>query len=100
MLKLIKELAPGAVFDPETLGILTAAFDAAWASVEASGAPLSEATYAERAREIIGKHIIQAAKNGERDQQKLCDEALLQLASSDLKSQRRLKASDSARNQA
>ena len=44
MLKLIKELAPGAVFDPETLGILTAAFDAAWASVEASGAPLSEAT--------------------------------------------------------
>jgi hypothetical protein len=85
MLKLIDELEPKGAFDPETLRILTAAFDAVWASIEASGASFSEAKDAERAREIIGKHIIQAAKNGERDQQKLCDGALLQLARSDLK---------------
>jgi hypothetical protein len=98
MLKLINELGAEAVFDPETLRILTAAFDTAWASVEASGAPFSEAKYAERAREIIGKHIVQAAKNGERDQQQLCDGALLQLTRSDLK--RRHKPSESPPAQA
>src|SRR5947207_31398 len=84
MLRLIKELGAEAVFDPETLRILAAAFDDAWASVEASGAPLSEAKYAERAREIIGNYIIKAAKDGERDQRRLCDEALLQLTRSGL----------------
>jgi len=93
MLKLIEELGPEAVFDSETLRILTAAFDAAWASIEASGTPLSKADYAEPAREIIGKHIIKAAKNGQRDQQQLRDGALLELARSDLK--RRHKPSES-----
>src|SRR5260370_33521617 len=85
MLKLINELGPEAVFDPETLGILTAAFDAAWASMEARGTPLSKVDYAEPAREIIGKHIIKAAKNGQRDQQRLRAGALLEFARSDLK---------------
>jgi hypothetical protein len=100
MLKLINELGSEAVFDPETLRVLTAAFDAAWASIEATGTPfsLSDANYAETAREIIGKHIVQAAKNGERDQQQLCDGALLQLATSDLK--RRRKPSESPPRQA
>jgi hypothetical protein len=93
MLNLINELGSEAVFDPETLRVLTAAFDAAWASIEATGTPFSDANYAETAREIIGKHIVQAAKNGERDQQQLCDGALLQLARSDLK--RRRKPSES-----
>src|SRR5258708_2385397 len=66
MLKLINELGPEAVFDSETLRILTAAFDAAWASIEASGTPLSKADYAEPAREIIGKHIIKAATSAPR----------------------------------
>ena len=85
MLTLINELGSEAVFDPETLRVLTAAFDAAWASIEPNGTPFSDAKYAETAREIIGKHIVQAAKNGERDQQQLCDGALLELARSDLK---------------
>jgi hypothetical protein len=89
MLKLINELGSEAVFDPETLRVLTAAFDAAWASIEATGTPFSDANHAETAREIIGKHIVQAAKNGERDQQQLCDGALLQLARSDLKRRRK-----------
>jgi hypothetical protein len=85
MLKLVTELEPEAVFDPDTLEILTAAFDAAWASVQASGITFLQANGgAERAREIIGRHIIEAAKNGERDRQRLCDEALLQFARSDL----------------
>jgi hypothetical protein len=93
MLKLINELGAEAVFDPETLRILTAAFDAAWASIEATGTPFSDANYAETAREIIGKHIIKAAESGQRDQQQLRDGALLQLARSDLK--RRHKSSES-----
>ena len=79
MLKLINELGPEAVFDPETLRILTAAFDAAWASIEATGTPFSDVDYAEPAREIIGRHIIQAAKSGERDQQQLRDGAFLRV---------------------
>jgi hypothetical protein len=52
MLKLINELGPEAVFDPETLRGLTAAFDAAWAAIEATGAPFSDANYAKTASGI------------------------------------------------
>ena len=47
-------------------------------------AAFAAAPYAVGAREILGKYIVQAAKNGERDQQQLCEGALLQLAKSDL----------------
>ncbi len=84
MLRLISELEPEAAFDPDTIRIMAAAFDRAWGTLEASGAPLSAGDYAERAREILAKQIIQAIRNGKRDQQQLCDEALLQLTRSDL----------------
>jgi hypothetical protein len=85
MLNLIQELAGEAAFDPEAVRIMTAAFDRAWASVQASGAPFSASDYAQGAREILGKYIIQAANKGERDQQRLSDDALLELARTDLK---------------
>ncbi len=56
---------PGA-FDPNEIRILVAAFDRAWESVQASGA-ISGAE-AESARAVLAKHIIAAAKDGERDQ--------------------------------
>ena len=84
MLKLVHDLEAEAAFDPETLQIMAAAFDRAWGTLEASGAAFAAAHYAVGVREILGKYIVQAAKNGERDQQQLCDGALLQLAKSDL----------------
>jgi hypothetical protein len=73
---------PGA-FDPNEIRILVAAFNRAWESVQASGA-ISGAE-AESARAVLAKHIIAAAKDGERDQGRLRDGALLALAQANLR---------------
>ena len=86
MLKLIRQLGEEAAFDPQTLQIMAAAFDRACATLEASGAPFATPHYAEGAREILSNYIVQAAKNGERDQLQLRDGALIHLAKSDLTS--------------
>jgi hypothetical protein len=70
---------PG-VFDPDTIQILTAAFDDAWAAVQASGSPLAMNSYAVDARTILAQHIIKLGKEGERDRRQLCDNALAHLA--------------------
>jgi hypothetical protein len=67
---------PG-VFDPDAVRILAAAFDKAWESVQASGAVFDTAAKAESARAILVKHIIAAAKQGERNQGRLRDGAPL-----------------------
>jgi hypothetical protein len=85
MLKLIEKLAPDIAFDPETVRVLADAFDAAWRSLETSGAPSATDRYAERARAILATSIIEAAKRGERNQKRLREEALLRLAKSALK---------------
>jgi hypothetical protein len=74
---------PGA-FDPEEVRILVAAFEKAWASVQASGAVFDTGPKAASARAVLAKHIIAAAKQGERDQGRLRDGALLAFAQSNL----------------
>jgi hypothetical protein len=64
-------------FQPEDVRILTAAFDKAWEAVQASGAKFETEHNAVAARTIIAKHIIEAAKQGERDQGRLRDGALI-----------------------
>jgi hypothetical protein len=76
---------PGA-FDPDAIRILVAAFDKAWQSVQASGATFDTDAAAEIARAVLAKHIIEAAKQGERDQRRLRDGALVSLAQSNLRS--------------
>ena len=71
-------------FDPDEVEILVAAFDKAWETVQASRVVYPEAK-AEAARAILAKHIIAAAKDGERDQGRLRDGALLALAQSNLR---------------
>jgi hypothetical protein len=68
-------------FDPNEVHTLVAAFDKAWEAVQASGVVYPEAK-AEAARAILAKHIIAAAKHGERDHARLRDGALLALAQS------------------
>src|SRR5216684_1756345 len=63
-------------FQPEEVRILTAAFDKAWDAVQASGAKFDTKRVLEAARAVIAKHIIEAAKQGERDQGRLRDGAL------------------------
>jgi hypothetical protein len=73
------------VFDAEDMDILGAAFDKAWEAVQASGV-IYPNDKLELVRAILAKHIIAAAKDGERDRSRVRDGALLALAKSDLRS--------------
>jgi len=72
------------VFDPDEIRVLAAAFDKAWEAVQASGVIYPE-DKVELVRAILAKHIIAAAKEGERDHSRLRDGALLALAQSNLR---------------
>jgi hypothetical protein len=85
MRRLLAEHLGGLVFDPYDMGILVAAFDKAWEAVQASGVIYPE-DKVELVRAILAKHIIAAAKDGERDHGRLRDGALLALAQSNLRS--------------
>jgi hypothetical protein len=69
------------------LRILFAAFDKAWEAVQASGAIFDTDAKIQFARATLAKHIIEAAKQGERDQGRLRDGALVALAQSNLRSE-------------
>ena len=72
-------------FQPEEVRILTAAFDKAWEAVQASGAKFDTKRLLEAARTVIAKHIIEAAKQGERDQGRLRDGALVAYTQANLR---------------
>ena len=72
------------VFDAEDMQILSAAFDKAWEAVQASGV-IYQQDKIELVRAILAKHIIAAAKDGERDHGRLRDGALIALAQSNLR---------------
>jgi hypothetical protein len=72
-------------FGPFEIRILVSAFDKAWESIQTSGAEFDTGAHVERARAVLAKHIIEAAKQGERDQRRLRDGALLAFAKSKLR---------------
>ena len=76
-------------FDPDEIRTLASAFQKAWESISASGAIFETGAHAEAARAILAKHIIEAAKQGERDQGRLRDGALIAWAQSNLRSAKR-----------
>ena len=73
------------VFDADDMQILAGAFDKAWEAVRASGVIYPDDKI-ELVRAILAKHIIAAAKEGERDHSRLRDGALRALAQSNLRS--------------
>ncbi len=76
-------LDPG-VFAPDAVSTLIAAFDGTWQSIIASGAKLS-GLQSELTRELLAKHIIEHARQGELDECRLRDGALRHLAQSNLR---------------
>jgi hypothetical protein len=78
---------PG-VFAPDAVRALIAAFDGAWQSIIASGVKLS-GQQSELTRELLAKYIIQQARQGELDECRLREGALLHLAQSNLRYPRR-----------
>ena len=69
-------------FDPETVIILSAAYDEAWRSLQKSGIYFTSSREAEAARERLAWRIVENAKGGERDPGRLRDDALLDLTRS------------------
>ncbi len=70
---------PGA-FDSEQIGLMSKALDRAWKAVQASKASYALGDEAEQARAALAKHIIEAAKQGERDPRRLSEAARISLA--------------------
>jgi hypothetical protein len=64
-------------FEPEELVDLVAAFDEAWRRLEKSGVRFESNYELQRARNTLGKYIIEEAKKGEQDKRRLGDRALL-----------------------
>ena len=76
--------AQPAAFGSDEVLVLGGAFDKAWRSILDSGAQLDG--NAESAREILAKRIIETAKGGEFDQNRLSDDALAHLTAMNLRS--------------
>jgi hypothetical protein len=70
-------------FQPEEIAILVAAFDSCWQRLQKSGARYGSDRSMQAARERLGKGIIEAARRGERDPHRLCEDAILQMAKAD-----------------
>jgi hypothetical protein len=69
---------PAIVFDPETVKIVSVAFDDAWKKIQQSGSEFARPAYA--MREEIAKHVIDMAGRGEMDQRRLSEDAIEFLA--------------------
>ncbi len=70
------KISPDDSFDPETLTLLSSAFEDAWQRVQASGNRLTRPGYATVMREVMAKHIIDLAQHGERNEAELSDSAV------------------------
>jgi hypothetical protein len=62
-------------FDPETVNLLSDAFESAWQRVRTSGNRLARPGYANVMREVMAKHIVNLAEHGERDESALSNSA-------------------------
>jgi hypothetical protein len=63
-------------FDSETMQIMGVALDCAWYRLMVSGSPLTASFRAEHTRDALASRIIAAARRGERDIERLRDDAV------------------------
>ena len=75
-------LLSSAAFDSEDTELLAAAFEAAWEKLNTAGSALAEGSEAALIRELLAKRIIEMAKRGERNPDRLVENALDHLARS------------------
>jgi hypothetical protein len=77
MLRYLKDRP--AAFDPETISILSGALADAWLVVEANRTAFRIDGDVDGARQALAEHILDLAKQGERDRQRLIEGALAAL---------------------
>jgi hypothetical protein len=78
----IASLLAKSSFDPDTVQILTLAFEAAWQSIRSSDKSLLTGSNPVAIREFLAKRIIEMGQQGERNQARLVADALAHLAKS------------------
>ena len=78
----INKLVASDAFEPDSIALFASALDAAWDTVRKSGSPLAADDRAAATRDALAKRIIEVGKKGERDVQRLADDALAHLAGS------------------
>jgi hypothetical protein len=76
----IAQLLSQTAFDPDTVALLSSAFDTAWDTIKKSDSPLAADGQAASTRELLAKRVIATGRKGERDKQRLVDDALAHLA--------------------
>ena len=86
MLQRLQRYAGGTSFDPEAIRILSAGFEEAWQALLRSGAKFGSDRRAEEAPDTLAKYMIEQAKQGELDQRRLQEGALLHFTRSYLRS--------------
>jgi hypothetical protein len=75
----IAQLLSQTAFDPETVALLSSAFDTAWDTLKKSDSPLAADGQAASTRELLAKRVIATGRKGERDKQRLVADALAHL---------------------
>jgi hypothetical protein len=75
----IVPLLQEAAFGPETTEILTTAFNKAWDKFKLSGSALASDACAPSTRALLAKHIIERARQGERNIDLLAENGLTYL---------------------
>jgi hypothetical protein len=77
--------ASASAFDPESIQILSDAFEDAWQSLHTSGTTLHLGGQEEQTSEMLARYIIELAKLGETDPHRLRDAALAHLAEANIR---------------
>ena len=67
-------------FDPETIGVLSAALEEAWDRLLQSESECTRPAYARAMREVVARRIIDMAQRGTKDQKELANGAVRFLA--------------------
>jgi hypothetical protein len=76
----IQRLLKTATFDDEATKTLASAFDIAWGVIKRSGSTLGADHNAIATRETLANRLIAMARTGERDRQRLVNDALVNVA--------------------
>jgi hypothetical protein len=71
-----------AAFDTEATRVLGAAFEAAWQMLKTSGSAPADEAQADSIRECLAMRVIEMGRRGERNHDRLVEDALLHLAGS------------------
>lgn len=72
----VDALLKNKAFDAESTRLLGSTFDAAWAVIVASGSPLADAQAVSLLRELLAKLLIEMVVHGERNPDRLLENAL------------------------